>query len=99
MHRGMVRDRGHGVGTLNEPPPPAPDQTLDVGHEGCGTLLVVLRQRMRELAPGAVLEVVGYDPGAREDLPAWCRMTRNELVATTGDLGQGEPMHYFIRKG
>jgi len=80
-------------------PPPSTDLTLDVGHEGCGTLLVGLRRRMQELAPGAVLEVVAYDPGAREDLPAWCRMTHNELVMTIGKLGQGEPIHYFIRKG
>lgn len=60
---------------------------------------MVLRQRMQELAPGAMLEVVGYDPGAREDLSAWCRMTRNELMAMTGDLSRGEPIHYFIRKG
>lgn len=78
---------------------PTPAATLDVGHEGCGSLLVALRQRMAELAPGAVLEVIGYDPGAREDLPAWCRMTRNELLSTTGDLRRGEPIHYFIRKG
>ncbi len=81
------------------PPPPIPDLTLDVGHEGCGTLLVALRQHMQELAPGAVLEVVAYDPGAREDVPSWCRMTRNDLITTSGDLGQGEPIHYFIRKG
>lgn len=78
--------------------PPIADLTLDVGHEGCGTLLVVLRQQMQALASGAVLEVVAYDPGAREDVPSWCRMTRNELVATAGELGQGEPIHYFIRK-
>jgi tRNA 2-thiouridine synthesizing protein A len=78
---------------------PSVDMTLDVGHEGCGTLLVVLRKQMQELAPGAVLEVIGYDPGAREDLPAWCRMTRNTLLLTTGDLRLSEPVHYFIRKG
>lgn len=87
-------DESSGPGTL-----PTADHTLDVGHEGCGTLLVVLRQQMSALAPGAVLEVVGYDPGAREDLPAWCRMTRNELLLVVGDLRQGEPLHYFIRKG
>ncbi len=85
--------------SLMSSPPPIPDAILDVGREGCGTLLVMLRQRMQELAPGAVLEVVGYDPGAREDLPAWCRMTRNELLAMTGDLRRGEPIHYFIRRG
>ncbi len=60
---------------------------------------MLLRKQMNELAPGAVLEVVGSDPGAREDLPSWCRMTRDELLATTGDLQHGEPIHYFIRKG
>lgn len=77
---------------------PTSDAILDVGHEGCGTLLVAIRQQMKELATGAVLEVIGYDPGAREDLPAWCRMTRNELIGTTGDLRRDEPIHYFIRK-
>ena len=80
-------------------PPPSTDLTLDVGHEGCGTLLVVLRQRMNGLAPGTILEVIGYDPGAREDLPAWCRMTGNELVLMRGDLRRDMPIHYFIRKG
>jgi len=80
-------------------PTSTPDAILDVGHEGCGTLLVVLRQRMQELAPGAMREVVGYDPGGREDLSAWCRMTRNELMAMMGDLSRGEPIDYFIRKG
>ncbi len=78
---------------------PTPIATLDVGHEGCGTLLVVIRQQMKGLAPGQVLEVVGYDPGAKEDLPAWCRMTGNPLLAMRGDLAQGEPIHYLIRKG
>ena len=53
----------------------------------------------RGLAPGTVLEVVGCDPAGREDLSAWCRMTRNELVTMTGNLGQGEPIRYFIRTG
>jgi tRNA 2-thiouridine synthesizing protein A len=79
--------------------PPSPAATLDVGHEGCGTLLVVLRKRVEELEPGQVLEVVGYDPGAKEDLPAWCRMTGNPLLAMRGDLAHGEPIHYFIQRG
>ncbi|MBA2724525.1 MAG: sulfurtransferase TusA family protein [Actinobacteria bacterium] len=78
---------------------PIADLTLDVGHEGCGTLLVVLRQHMQELASGAVLEVVAYDPGVREDVPSWCRMMRNDLITTSGDLGRCEPIHNCIRKG
>lgn len=75
-----------------------PSSVLDVGHEGCGTLLVLIFQTMRTLAPGAVLEVVGYDPGAQVDIPAWCRMTGHVLLETRGDLRRGEPIHYRIRK-
>src|SRR6266702_2329086 len=45
--------------------------------------------------PGAVLEVRSTDPGVREDLPAWCRMTGNALLAEQ----EGEQRNrYFLRK-
>ncbi|MGH7301427.1 MAG: sulfurtransferase TusA family protein, partial [Candidatus Rokuibacteriota bacterium] len=43
------------------------------------------------LAPGEVLEVRSTDPGAREDLPAWCRLTGHEFLAMHGP-------RYFLRK-
>jgi tRNA 2-thiouridine synthesizing protein A len=47
---------------------------------GCGDLVLELRQRLRALAPGQVLEVRATDPGAPEDIPAWCGLTGNRLV-------------------
>ncbi len=47
---------------------------------GCGELVIELRARMRELAPGAVLRLVARDPGAVEDIPAWCGLTGHALV-------------------
>ena len=47
----------------------------DAGETGCGQLVVELRRRVEALGPGEHLEVVGHDPGAPTDLPAWCRMT------------------------
>ncbi len=46
---------------------------------GCGELVMLLRIRLKAM-PGEVLRVIALDSGASEDLPAWCRMTRNELV-------------------
>lgn len=57
------------------------DETWDAGDLGCGDLLLQLRLRIEGLAPGALLRLVALDPGAREDLPAWCRLTGHILVA------------------
>jgi 5-methyltetrahydropteroyltriglutamate--homocysteine methyltransferase len=74
----------------------AVNSMCDGGDQGCGGgLLMLMLQAMKRLEPGAVLEVRSTDPGVREDLPAWCRMTGNELLAEQ----EGEQRNrYFIRK-
>ena len=65
---------------------------LDAGDKGCGELVLELRVRMNELAPGDVLRLVARDPGAPEDLPAWCRMTGHQLRAAD------HPLYWIERK-
>jgi len=61
-------------------PPDEPDaDAWDAGDMGCGELIVLLRGRMLALPEGGVLRLVAHDPGAVEDIPAWCRMTRHPL--------------------
>lgn len=55
------------------------DAEWNAGDLGCGPLVLDLRRRLRAM-PGRVLKVIALDPGAPEDLPAWCRVTRNELM-------------------
>jgi tRNA 2-thiouridine synthesizing protein A len=57
------------------------DTTWDAGDLGCGELVLQLRFRIEQLEPGALLRLVALDPGARADLPAWCRLTGHALVA------------------
>ena len=52
----------------------------DAGDMGCGELIVQLRMRIRAIAPGRIFHLVARDPGAVEDMPAWCRMTGHRLV-------------------
>ncbi len=68
---------------------------LDAGEASCGELLILVFRAMKRLAPGDVLEVVGYDIGALEDIPAWCRLTRNPLLG----IERTKPARFFIRKG
>lgn len=61
----------------------APDAIWDAGNLSCGDLVLALRGKIRSLPPYAVLRVIALDPAAREDLPAWCRLTRNQLLRST----------------
>lgn len=59
---------------------------------GCGELVLELRVRLAGLPPRGRLRVTARDPGAREDLPAWCRMTGHLL------LEAAHPTYLFQRK-
>lgn len=56
------------------------DLEWNAGELGCGDLVLELRKQVGRI-PGRVLKLVALDPGAAVDLPAWCRMTGNELIA------------------
>jgi tRNA 2-thiouridine synthesizing protein A len=55
------------------------DVEWDAGDLGCGPLLLELRNRLRTM-PGQVFKLISVDPGSPEDLPVWCRLSRNELL-------------------
>jgi tRNA 2-thiouridine synthesizing protein A len=57
----------------------AEDDVWDAGGMGCGELLYALMKRLRQM-PGGTLKLIANDPGAAEDIPAWCRLTGNELL-------------------
>lgn len=61
----------------------------DAGAMGCGELVMALRGRLQSM-PGQVLLLVATDPGAPEDIPAWCRMTGHALE-------RAQPPRYWIR--
>lgn len=75
---------------MNDSNPPF-DDIWDAGDMGCGELVMVLRIRMNNMSQRAVLKLIALDTGAREDIPAWCRMTGHSLIF------QDHPT-YFIRR-
>ena len=62
------------------PAPHAIDARWDAGELGCGDLVLELRARLEAMRPGQLLLLTARDPGARADIPAWCRMTGHTLV-------------------
>ena len=57
-----------------------PDTEWDAGDMGCGELVMELRMRLKPMLPGHILKLTARDPGALEDLPAWCRLTGHRLM-------------------
>ena len=60
------------------------DASFDGGDLDCGNgLLLLIRQHIDPLEPGQLLEFRSTETSVDEDLPAWCRLTGNELVSVT----------------
>lgn len=56
------------------------DDEFDGGDETCGRVIVNLHLYTRDQEPGTRVLVISRDPGAPMELPAWCRMTKNDLI-------------------
>ena len=64
-----------------------PPQRLDVLGLFCPVPILLAARAMQALGPGDLLEIVGDDPGIREDLPAWCDHAGHRLVALADERG------------
>jgi tRNA 2-thiouridine synthesizing protein A len=63
----------------------------NAGDMGCGDLVLELRLKVNAMEPGQVLKVTATDPGAPEDIPAWCGLVGHTLV-------EMEHPEYFIQR-
>ena len=74
-----------------------PDVSFDGGDLDCGGgLLLLIRRNIDPLSPGGLLEILSTDSTVEVELPAWCRLTKNELVSWTRD---GRQRSYLVSKG
>ena len=76
--------------------PARPHASFDGGDLDCGSgLLLLIRKHLDPLLPGQLLEVCSVEASVDEDLPAWCRLTGNELVSK---VREGRQRRFLIRK-
>jgi 5-methyltetrahydropteroyltriglutamate--homocysteine methyltransferase len=74
-----------------------PKVSFDGGDLDCGSgLLLLIRRHIDPLAPGELLEVRSREISVREDLPAWCKLTGNQLVSTVEGVGERS---FLVSKG
>jgi 5-methyltetrahydropteroyltriglutamate--homocysteine methyltransferase len=68
--------------TTDQYHPYSPDARFDGGNLDCGNgLLLLIRKHLDPLLPGQLLEIQSTEISVDEDLPAWARLTGNELVS------------------
>ncbi|MBN3765817.1 5-methyltetrahydropteroyltriglutamate--homocysteine methyltransferase [Burkholderia sp. Ac-20365] len=74
-----------------------PAVSFDGGDLDCGNgLLLLIRKHIDPLERGQLLEIQSTETSVESDLPAWCRMTGNELVSWTKD---GKRRSFLVSKG
>ncbi len=87
------------------PHPFPPDVSFDGGDLDCGNgLLLLIRKHIDPLEQGGLLEILSVDSTVEVDLPAWCRLTKNELVSvhqgsTEVDGSERRQWSFLVSKG
>jgi tRNA 2-thiouridine synthesizing protein A len=71
------------------------DETLDAKGLMCPMPIVKLSKKIKEMPVGKVLELISDDVGSKEDVPAWCKRTGNQLVEMKEE---GGAFYYYIKK-
>ena len=63
-------------------------ETLDCQRLLCPMPVIRVQDRVETLAPGDLLTAVCTDPGALQDIPAWCRINGHEVVSSESVSGE-----------
>jgi len=71
-----------------------PPHTLDTKRLLCPMPVIRTQNKIKTLAAGDILKVTCTDPGALNDIPAWCRINGHEVIATDE---QGDEIFITIR--
>ena len=56
--------------------------TIDALGKKCPIPIIMLAERIREVAIGQTVAVLADDPAAKSDLPAWCMLKSQEYLET-----------------
>jgi len=61
---------------------------LDCRRLLCPLPVIRVQDRAGQLGPGDEIEAICTDPGALNDIPAWCRMNGHKVVETRSADGE-----------
>ncbi|MEH6822875.1 MAG: sulfurtransferase TusA [Motiliproteus sp.] len=73
-----------------------PDHCMDASGLYCPEPVMMLHNKVRDIAIGEVLEVIATDPSTERDIPKFCAFLGHELI---GMREHADCFYYLIRKG
>lgn len=68
---------------------------VDARGQSCPGPIVSLARALKEAQPGDLLELLATDPGSKGDVPAWSKISGNELLEQREEDGV---YRYLLRK-
>ncbi|MEX1665809.1 sulfurtransferase TusA [Zhongshania sp. R06B22] len=71
------------------------DHTLDTCGLFCPEPVMMLHNKIRDISPGDVLEIVATDPATTRDIPKFCTFLGHELLAQEDSAGK---YRYLVKK-
>lgn len=71
------------------------DHQLDASGLLCPEPVMMLHNKVRDMAPGETLHVVATDPSTQRDIPKFCLFLGHELLDQSSDEARFE---YLIKK-
>ena len=74
-----------------------PDSTLDTKGLTCPMPLLKTKKTLKGMKSGKILEILGTDPGSKNDIPHFGQKGGNEFLGMVDD--DGGFTRYYIRKG
>ena len=73
----------------------APDKTLDCLGLFCPMPILKVRETLRSMRPGEVLEMLSDDPASDADMRAWSARSKQDLLVVERD---GAVFRFLVRK-
>jgi tRNA 2-thiouridine synthesizing protein A len=71
------------------------DYIIDTVGRYCPVPIIETANKIKEMKAGETLTIVSDDPGIKNDMPNWCKMTGNEFL---GMSEEGSEIKVYIRK-
>ncbi|MCF8109626.1 MAG: sulfurtransferase TusA family protein [Desulfohalobiaceae bacterium] len=71
------------------------DQVLDTSGLSCPMPLLKTKKTMKGMASDQILEIIGTDPGSKNDIPDYCNKGNAEFLGMVDK--DGGKTHYFIK--